>query len=105
MSIKPIFDTLVCQGIEAPERTLQDQSKSAANWLVTVFNNDVCTYEEVMVVLMLATNCSEEESYIEAWEIDHYGQCVVHRASESECLGAADVISTIGIRVEVSQEL
>lgn len=92
------------QGVEAPERTQQIKPQASPDWVVTVFNNDVCTYEEVMVVLMLATNCSEEESYIEAWEIDHYGQCVVHRASESECLGAADVIRTIGIQVEVSQD-
>lgn len=73
--------------------------------MVTVYNNDVNTYDEVMMVLMLATNCTSEEAYIEAWEIDHYGLCVVHRADESECRGAAEVIGAIGIQVEVTPDL
>jgi ATP-dependent Clp protease adaptor protein ClpS len=68
---------------------------------VTVFNNDSNTYEEVIVVLQAATGCTAEEAYIEAWEIDHFGACVVHRADEAECGQAADIIRTIGIRVEV----
>lgn len=71
-------------------------------WQVTVYDNDTNTYEEVITVLMIATGCTAEEAYIEAWEIDKYGQCVVHRADEPECQGVADVVGTIGIRVEVS---
>lgn len=70
-------------------------------WGVTVFNNDTNTYEEVIIVLMAATGCNSEEAYIEAWEIDHYGQCLVHRGSEEVCKAAAKVIAGIGIRVEV----
>jgi ATP-dependent Clp protease adaptor protein ClpS len=91
-------------GIEAPERIHETLPSKGESWIVTVFNNDTNTYEEVMTVLMLATNCTQEEAYIEAWEIDHYGQCVVHRADETECKGAAEVIAVIGIRVEVSPE-
>jgi len=72
--------------------------------MVTVFDNEVNTYEEVMTVLILGTCCSQEEAYIEAWEIDHFGQCVVHRSTEDECRGAAGVIATIGIKVEVGPE-
>ena len=72
--------------------------------MVTVYNNDVNTYQEVMIVLILATGCDEQEAFIEAWEVDHYGQCVVHRSGQEECNQVSQVISTIGIRVEVSQE-
>lgn len=75
-----------------------------AGWAVTVFNNDVNTYQEVIAILVLATQCTVEEAYIEAWEIDHFGQSMVHRAGEAECRHAAAVISTIGIRVEVTPE-
>lgn len=70
-------------------------------WGVTVYNNDTNTYEEVIIVLMAATGCNSEEAYIEAWEIDHYGQCLVHQGSEEVCKAAAKVIAGIGIRVEV----
>ena len=90
--------------VEAPERQKAPKPGPGEFWHVTVFDNDKNSYEEVMTVLMLATSCSAEEAYIEAWEIDHYGACVVHRADEGECRGVADVVSAIGIRVEVSPE-
>jgi ATP-dependent Clp protease adaptor protein ClpS len=77
---------------------------TGGTWIVTVFNNDVNTYEEVMEILMRATGCDEEEAWIETWEIDHLGKSVVHHAAEAECVSVAQVISQIGIRVEVSQE-
>lgn len=88
--------------IERPE--VDDGSTTHTDsWIVTVFNNDYNTWEEVMEVLMRATGCNSEEAYIETWEVDNLGRSVVHCASERECQGVANVISTIGIRVEVSQ--
>lgn len=84
---------------DAPQQTHQVDPHPGKPWTVTVFNNDHNTYEEVMVVLMLATGCTAEEAYIEAWEIDHLGKCMVHRSSQEECESAAQVIASIGIRV------
>ncbi len=81
------------------------QTTDGKAWIVTVYNNDVNTYDEVIEVLMLATGCSQEEAAIEAWEIDHYGLCVVHRAGQTECETAAKIIAKIGIRVEASPEV
>lgn len=97
--------SMASHGIELPEREAIESPSKGEGWMVTVYNNDVNTYDEVMMVLMLATNCTSEEAYIEAWEIDHYGLCVVHRADESECRGAAEVIGAIGIQVEVTPDL
>lgn len=88
--------------IESPQKDLQSLPKQGNDWMVTVYDNDKNTYEEVMFVLMLSTNCDEEEAYIEAWEIDHFGACVVHRAEESECRSVSEVIATIGIAVEAT---
>ncbi len=91
-------------GVEAPQRETTAQPGHGVHWIVTVYNNDVNTYEEVMTVVMIATGCTADEAYIEAWEIDHFGQCVVHRADEDECQSVAEIISTIGIRVEATPE-
>jgi ATP-dependent Clp protease adapter protein ClpS len=72
-------------------------------WIVTVFDNDYNTYEEVMMILMAATGCSAQEAYIEAWEIDHLGKSVVHTSTEDDCRVAASIIGEIGIKVEVSK--
>lgn len=91
-------------GVVLPEQHSEPSIGSGDAWIVTVYDNAVNTYEEVMTVLMISTGCDAEEAYIEAWEIDHFGQCVVHRSDEAECRQAADVIATIGIRVEATPE-
>ncbi len=91
-------------GIELPEKTIEEKKVLGEGWIVTVFNNDTNTYDEVMRVLMIATGCNSEEAYIETWEIDHFGKCVVHKACESECKKAAEVIAMIGIQVEVTPD-
>ena len=88
--------------IERPDLAQDAQTQKQPEWMVLVYNNEVNTYEEVVMILCLATQCSEEEAYIEAWEVDHFGQCAVHRASEDECRSVARVIATIGIKVEAA---
>lgn len=90
--------------IVAPERVEQAKEQAEPKWKVTVYNNETNTYDEVITILMIATGCSLDDAYIEAWEIDHYGQCIVHSADEPECIGVADVIATIGINVEATPD-
>ena len=73
-------------------------------WNVTVYNNEVNTYAEVMMILMAATGCTIDEASIETWEIDHLGKSVVHVGKAPECQAVAAVISTIGICVAVLEE-
>lgn len=79
--------------------------KLEREYLVVVYNNEFNTYDEVMFILQLATQCDEEEAEIETWEIDHLGKSVVHCSSESECTTVANIIRTIGIRVEVIKDI
>ncbi|MGV3615944.1 MAG: ATP-dependent Clp protease adaptor ClpS [Fimbriimonas sp.] len=89
--------------IEKPEVTDGD-TKGGGYFVVTVFNNDHNTYDEVIAILISATACPLDEAEIEAWEIDHLGRSVVHHGSREECDTAAAVIRQIGIKVEVSEE-
>jgi hypothetical protein len=90
--------------LERPELDDLPTPTDYKGWIVTVFDNDYNTYEQVMAILMLATGCCSDEAYIETWEIDHFGKCVVHHACERVCRKAAEIIGTIGIRVEVTEE-
>lgn len=82
----------------------RDHAGLEGGWIVTVFNNDYNTYDEVIHILQAATGCDVEEAYIETWEIDNLGQSVVHHSSKAECDNVAAVISTIGIQVSVSEQ-
>ena len=90
--------------IEKPEVEELGPGSAGDSWIVTVFNNEVNTWQEVIAILMVATGCPFEEAYIETWEIDQLGKSVVHHGEEDECQSVASVIAEIGIRVEVSSE-
>ena len=91
-------------GIEAPEQQANTGVGSDRDWVVLVYDNDANTFEEVIFILMLATGCSQNEAEIEAWEVHHLGKSVVHHGPEQTCRKAAEIIATIGIRVEVHKE-
>ena len=80
------------------------QMDTSSGWIVTVFDNDTNTFDEVVEVLIRATGCTLEEAEIETWEVDQLGRSVVHHGCETECRRSAEIICQIGIRVEVSQE-
>ena len=89
--------------IESP-RVDDGHTTGAGQWIVTVFNNEENTWDEVVYILMVATDCPQEEAEMETWEIDKLGKSVVHQANEDKCNEVAGVIAQIGIRVEVSKE-
>jgi len=89
--------------LEAPE-ILESQTGNGEHWIVTVYNNEYNTWDEVVHILMVATGCSEDEADMETWEVDNLGKSVVHHGDQEVCEAAAEIIAQIGIRVEVSEE-
>jgi len=69
---------------------------------VRIIDNDYNTYQEVMQITMIALGLDEEQAFTVAWEVDHYGSCVVAMASRDEAEGIADMIRVIGIEVQVN---
>lgn len=90
--------------IERPEIEEKGPGSGGSQWVVTVYDNDYNSVDQVILVLMKATGCSLREAEIETWEIHHLGKSVVHFGEEEECNKAANVIAQIGIRVEVTEE-
>ncbi len=88
-----------------PDREdLDSHRNNSEGWIVIAYDNDINTWNEVVSILCRATSCTEEEANIETWEIDNLGKSVVHHGSQEECQRAANVIRTIGMRVEVTEE-
>lgn len=88
--------------ILAPEPT--DTSISSDRWMITIFNNEHNSFDEVINVLMQATGCDAQEAYIEAWEAHHYGKAPVHFGYQAECKKAAELITKVGIETLVTKE-
>ncbi len=73
-------------------------------WVVTVYDNDFNTADQVMAVLVEATGCDEQEAAMETWEVHNLGRSTVHHGGREECERAATIIRRIGIRVTVTEE-
>lgn len=91
-------------GIGVEPEIQENDTGTFGGWIVTVFDNDYNTIPEVMAILMVATHCTPEEAAMETWEIHNLGKSVVHHGPKQVCEDVAEVISRIGIRVEVSEE-
>jgi ATP-dependent Clp protease adapter protein ClpS len=87
--------------IVLPERQESLGVESDEEYVVIVHDNPVNTFDEVIAVLMLATDCPLAEAEMETWEVHHLGKSLVHHAERPECERVASVIRTIGIKVEV----
>lgn len=87
-----------------PDVRIDDTGVGNGFWVVTAFNNDHNTFDEVIAVLIKATGCTVQEAEIETWEIHHFGKTVVHHGSREECDRVGAIIASIGIQVTVTLE-
>ncbi len=99
-----IIPRMTAPGVVERPSTDDGKTGGAGPWIVTVYNNETNTWDEVVYILMVATNCPQAEAEMETWEVDNLGKSVVHQADEDTCNTIAGVIAQIGIRVEVSKE-
>jgi ATP-dependent Clp protease adapter protein ClpS len=90
--------------IERPEIEERLGETHDHGYIVTVYDNDFNTFDEVMAILMIATGCTFDEAQTETWEVHHLGRSVVHHGEEEICSTVAEIIAEIGIRVEVTKE-
>ncbi len=70
-------------------------------WRVVLFDDDYHTFEEVIVQLVLATNCSAAEAEQHAWRVHTTGQSMVFEGSFEECFRVQAVLREIELVTEV----
>ena len=73
--------------------------------MVTIFDNETTSMDEVVEVLMIATGCTIEEAAIEMWEAHTFGKAPVHfHRDPVECHRVAGIIETVGVQTTVTLE-
>ena len=92
-----VTDPLVAPGI------IQDIQETG-EYVVVIYNNDSNSYDQVIAVLMHATECDLQEASLETWEADTFGSAKVHFAAQCECKHVARIVSSIGVKTEVRKE-
>ncbi|RYG35847.1 hypothetical protein EON81_11505 [bacterium] len=83
---------------------LGPESGDRGRWMTLIHNNESNSVDEVMMILILATGCDEDEAFMEMWEAHTFGKAACHFGSQEECQEVAEVISRIGVQTEVVPE-
>jgi hypothetical protein len=97
MHSRPLTEPLISPGIL---RDIQE----AGEYVVVIHNNDHNSFDQVIAVLIHATECDIQEASLEAWEAHTFGAAKVHHAPQLECKHVARIISSIGVKTEVRRE-
>ena len=68
---------------------------------VIVYNDDWHTFDEVIVQLIKATNCTFEKARSQAFEIHIKGSCVVYKGRMNTCLKVSSILEEIALRTQI----
>ena len=68
---------------------------------VILYNDDWHTFDEVIVQLMLATNCSEKKAEGHAFEVHNLGKSRVYDGLLEDCLSVSAILEEIALKTEV----
>ena len=78
-----------------------DDGTSNGNSSVVLHNDDYHTFEEVIIQLMKAIECSPEEGYKKAVEVNNSGRCKVFVGSMEDALYVSAILEEIDLKTTV----
>jgi len=90
-------------GVDLPdtETLLAEETIVMLPAKVILYNDDIHTFEEVILQLMKATGCSMQEGEHLAFEVDTRGLAIVFDGEMTDCLRVSSVLEEIGLHTEV----
>ena len=68
---------------------------------VILFNDDHHTFEEVIVQLIKAINCSFEKARAFSFEVHVKGKALVHSGSMQSCLKVSSILEEIALHTQI----
>ena len=74
-------------------------------YIVIVYNDEVHTFDEVILQMQKAIGCTYEHGLAVAVEIDRDGRAVVFGGTQDECERVANVLREIRLQVETDKAI
>jgi ATP-dependent Clp protease adapter protein ClpS len=78
------------------------ENDSDDEYCIICYNNETNTFDQVIAILSSALNIDIHRAEMHAWDIHLLGKANVYYGSQADCEQKAKVISSIGIKTEVS---
>lgn len=79
----------------------EHDERIATPWRVILYNDEIHTFEEVIVQLMKATGCSAEQAERHAWTVHTEGKDRVYEGEFEECFRVQGVLREIQLVTEI----
>jgi len=92
-------DTMFEVGIKEIEKPIDTSFEGSGS--VILFNDDWHTFDDVIIQLMLATNCNARTAEQHAFEVHNTGQSKVFKGPLEDCLVISAVLEEIALKTEV----
>ncbi|RMD91573.1 MAG: ATP-dependent Clp protease adaptor ClpS [Calditrichaeota bacterium] len=83
------------------EKTKQKKPKINRPWKVILYNDDIHTFDEVILQVQKATGCSLLEATRITMEAHFKGKAVAFQGEFAECHRVAGILREIGLIVEI----
>lgn len=88
--------------IPKKNKTSQKKPKITRPWQVILYNDDIHTFDEVIVQVQKATGCTVLEATKITMEAHFKGKAVAYKGEFEECHRVAGVLREIGLIVEIN---
>lgn len=92
--VAPDVDVLV-------EEDVADETRLGHPWRVVLYDDDIHTFDDVIVQLRKATGCTEEQAARHAWTVHTEGKDVVFEGEFFDCLRVQGVLHEIQLVTEI----
>ncbi|NLT51690.1 MAG: ATP-dependent Clp protease adaptor ClpS [Ignavibacteria bacterium] len=89
---------------EKYEPVIEEDTAIALPFNVTLFNDDIHTFNEVIDQLIKAINCSFTQARSYAFEVHVKGKAVVFKGDLQNCLKVSSILEEIGLHTQVTAE-
>ncbi len=87
---------------EAPESRVMDTGTSVLDaYRVILFNDDVHTFDEVIMQIIKAVECSRAKAEKHTWEVHTRGRSIVYTGQLPRCLKVSSILEEIDLRTEI----
>lgn len=88
------------------EKTEQDTRESVEldnPWQTVLFNDEVHSFDEVILQLQKATGCSLEKASDITWRVHNHGKAVAYIGTKNDCEKVAAVLQQIRLTTQVEK--
>jgi ATP-dependent Clp protease adaptor protein ClpS len=89
--------------VKSEKKPADDVGSGGEPWKTVLFNCDCHTFDQVENVVMKAIRCTLSRARQISAEVHARGSAVVYDGPLERCEAVAEVIASIGLRVEVLQ--